>query len=75
MGILLYSEYLRLTGQTADVTVSHLKESVMKPLEKKLRETLKEGTLVSSDMHPFAKRMLQRLKESPKSVPPRTPGA
>ncbi len=45
----------------------------MKSLEKKLRETLREGTLVSQEMHPFARQMLKNLKQSPKNAPAHCP--
>lgn len=47
----------------------------MKSLEKKLRETLREGILVTHEMHPFARQMLKHLKQSPKNAPVRYPSA
>jgi hypothetical protein len=40
----------------------------MKPLEKKLQETIKDGALVSKGMQPLAKRMLQTLKTKPSNL-------
>lgn len=39
----------------------------MKPLEKKVQESLREGTLVGQEMHPLARHMLQTMKPRPKA--------
>ena len=41
----------------------------MKPLEKKLQETIKEGVLVSKGMQPLARKILHSLKTRPTDVP------
>lgn len=37
----------------------------MKPLEKKVQESLKEGVLVGKEMQPLARHMLQTLRKRP----------
>jgi hypothetical protein len=48
---------------------------MMKSLEKKLRESIREGSPVSGEMHPFAKKMLKQLRDSQKRVAARPPAA
>jgi hypothetical protein len=47
----------------------------MKSLEKKLRESIREGSPVSGEMHPFARKMLKQLRRRPKSAAARPPAA
>lgn len=47
----------------------------MQSLEKKLQKTLAEGTLVSDNMQPLAKTMLQRLRTTPSTRPAPAPAS
>ena len=40
----------------------------MKPLEKKLRESLRDGTLVAKEMQPLARHMLQTIRMRPANL-------
>jgi hypothetical protein len=51
----------------SDYIFTKRKEAMMKVLEKKLRETLKDGKLVGSGMKPLARRILQEIKIPAKS--------
>ena len=45
----------------------------MKSLEKKVRETLTDGVLVSKGMQPLARHMLHTIRSKPQSPPTPSP--
>jgi hypothetical protein len=45
--------------------ITTLKEDAMKQLEKKVQESLRDGTLVGKEMQPLARHMLQTIRIRP----------
>jgi hypothetical protein len=52
-----------------------VKEDAMKTIEKKVQETLQEGTVLSQTMEPLARKMLRELCVKPPCDPAQRPVA